>query len=403
MAKFFIVTPPGFESQTLQELKEIWPLLLGKDAKAHDLPFPAITELKGGLEFECEFFTGLQLNFFLKTASRVLLRLTSFRTRDFPKFYQKVKALPWTEYLQNGNVEWVINAQKSRLNNEKRLLESAVAALSEIFPEAKNTETKIDTKNEPCASIFIRMDDDQCTVSLDTTGEHLHKRGWSFLKGEAPLRETISLFLLKKLMADAQASKLTQVRLVDPMMGSGTFLSEARSMNDGQFARPFAFQKFKKCPKLFLLPGFALNYRLPADPPFVSYTGYDLDSEMTTIAAKNFAETEEQIQAIRKKTFKAATVSFKQGNSLTEAQAEDQGAWLITNPPYGERLTMVLEEDGLKAIVEGLIQQFKPGRLGVLYPARDRLKKAPKDYKIKSETNVNNGGLHTVFTVLEKI
>jgi putative N6-adenine-specific DNA methylase len=133
MNKFFVSTPLGFENTALTEMKEVWPYLLGKDAKTHALPFPEIEVHQGGLEFETDLFAALQLNFFLKTANRVLLRMTSFRTKDLPKFYQKFKSLPWKEYLPHGHVEWEVAAQKSRLNNEKRLQESAEKALSELF------------------------------------------------------------------------------------------------------------------------------------------------------------------------------------------------------------------------------------------------------------------------------
>jgi len=107
-------------------------------------------------------------------------------------------------------------------------------------------------------SIYIRVEDDNCTISLDTTGEHLHKRGWSILKGEAPLRETISAYLLKETIGDASAAELSQVVLCDPMMGSGTILTEARSLWQGQFQRDFAFKHWKKVPKLLLSPSFIL-------------------------------------------------------------------------------------------------------------------------------------------------
>jgi putative N6-adenine-specific DNA methylase len=393
VARFFVVTPIGFEKNTLHEMREVWAHLLGKNAQSHDLPFPEVQILKGGLEFETEWVAAVQLNFFLKTASRILLRLTTFRTRDFPKFYQKVKALPWGEYLVSSQVEWVVNAQKSRLNNEKRLQESAEQALQSVLPPG--------TPGEISGTIHVRMDDDECTVSLDTTGEHLHKRGWSVLKGEAPLRETVSVHLLELLSQGKSVEDKAKTFLVDPMMGSGTFLTEARALYDGQFQRPFAFQKLKKCPKLFQMPGFSLNYRLPETPNFKFFVGYDISAEMTEVAKKNYAATEAQIADYRRKKFLSRPLTVRHKNSLIEGAEADRGGWVISNPPYGERLTMALEEDGLKGIVDGLIAQFQPERLGLLYPAKDRLKKAPVGYKLVSESNINNGGIHTVFTVLE--
>lgn len=178
MNKFFVSTPLGYELTTLADMKECWPYLLGKDAKAHSLSFPEVEVLQGGLEFETELFTAVQLNFFLKTANRVLLRMISFRTKDLPKFYQKFKSLPWREYLSHGKVEWEVAAQKSRLNNEKRLQESAEKALSELFPGTP-------TNAEFCGSIYVRMEDDLCTISLDATGGAFAQTWLVYLKGRS--------------------------------------------------------------------------------------------------------------------------------------------------------------------------------------------------------------------------
>lgn len=394
MNRFFISTPLGFEERTLLEMKEVWPYLLGKDAKAHMLAFPEVTVLSGGLEFEADLFIGIQLNFFLKMANRVLLRMASFKTRDLPKFYQKFKSLPWREYLQDGNVEFEVAAQKSRINNEKRLQESAEKALSEIFGVA--------TKSETCARIFIRMEDDLCTISLDSTGEHLHKRGWSTLKGEAPLRETIAAYLLKDMIGDAIPEDVVLTTLLDPMMGSGTFMTEARALGSGQFERPYAFQKWKRTPKLFLSPSFAFNYELPVTALFKKYVGFDIDPEMITIAAKNFAEVERQLALVQRKTFVAAIKEFSVQDALLGEYQETGPLWLIVNPPYGERLPKAIQ-GGLQGLAKELCRLYKPVKLGVLYPDKERVQKAPEGYKVAKELKINNGGLRCLFTVLTRL
>lgn len=170
MSQFFISTPLGHEQLTLSEMKEVWPYLLGKDSRPHAIPFPEVEVLAGGIEFETELFLGLQFNYFLKTAHRILLRMTSFRTKDLPKFYQKFKSLPWKDYLPRAQVEWEVAAQKSRLNNEKRLQESAEKALLELFTHTSGKGSPTATSSGACGAIYIRMEDDVCTISLDTTG-----------------------------------------------------------------------------------------------------------------------------------------------------------------------------------------------------------------------------------------
>ncbi|MBV2169332.1 MAG: RNA methyltransferase [Bdellovibrio sp.] len=394
MNRFFVSTPLGFEERTLLEMKEVWPYLLGKDAKTHVLPFPEVAVLQGGLEFETDLFAALQLNFFLKTANRVLLRMTSFKTRDLPKFYQKFKSLPWREYLSHGKVEWEVAAQKSRLNNEKRLQESAEKALTEIFGVAQSPE--------PCASIYIRMEDDLCTISLDSTGEHLHKRGWSILKGEAPLRETIAAFLLHEMISDATPAEVAQVTLLDPMMGSGTFLSEARALRSGQFARPYAFQKWKKTPKLFLSPSFAFNYEMPTETVFKKLMGFDLEQEMIPAAEKNFTEVERQLALVQKDGFKAAVKEYRVQDALQGVVHAESPLWMIVNPPYGERLPEALK-GGLSGLAKVLCGRYKPNKVGILYPEKERVVPVPEGYQLLKEVKINNGGLRCLFTILTRL
>lgn len=399
MNHFFISTPLGFEEQALQEMKQAWPFLLGKDARPHSLPFPGVKVAQGGLEFETDFIAGLQLNFFMKTANRVLLRLAWFRARDLPKFYQKFKTLPWKDFLHHGHVEWEVAAQKSRINNEKRLQESAEKALEELFPETSTVDFKAATS--ACATIYIRMDDDDCTISLDATGEHLHKRGWTSLKGEAPLRETIAAYLLQAMIGSTSAEELSKVTLVDPMMGSGTFLTEARGLGSGQFTRPFAFQKWKRAPKLFLSPSFVFNYELPVATGFKSYIGFDVDTKSVDVAQKNFDEVEKQLSLAQRKNFQAASVDFSCVDALTASLKAEAPVWMIVNPPYGERLPAAVA--GVGALAQILCQRYRPQKLGVLHPEKDKMKPVPDGYQVLKELKINNGGIRCLFTLLTRL
>ncbi|WP_253715982.1 THUMP domain-containing class I SAM-dependent RNA methyltransferase [Bdellovibrio bacteriovorus] len=396
MNAFFVSTAMGFEKTALQEMKEIWPYLLGKDSQTHTLPFPEVVIVPGGLEFETDIFAGLQLNFFLKTAHRVLLRMANFKTRDLPKFYQKFKSLPWRDYLHHGNVEFEVAAQKSRVNNEKRLEDSAGSALKELF-------ASVPAGTEPCATIYIRMEEDYCTISLDSTGEHLHKRGWSTLKGEAPLRETIASFMLKEFIGETTTpSELARVTLLDPMCGSGTLLSEARTLWTGQFSRPFAFQKWKKTPKLFQSESFSLNYRMPTTPLFGKLRGFDLNPEMLAVARTNFAEAESQIAKHTRESLVKADFAVKTQDALKNTEAFSGPLWMILNPPYGERLPQALTE-GFKGLAKELCSLYKPQQIGFLYPEREPLSVIPAGYKKSKEIKINNGGLRCLFTVLTSV
>ncbi len=397
MARFFISTPLGAETVCLSELKYHWPQLLGSDARPHGLPLPSIEMHKGGLEFEVDLFIGLQLNFFLKAANRILLRLDSFRVRDLPKFYNRLKSLPWQDYLVDSDVEFEIAAQKSRLNNEKRLLESARQALAACFAKDRASPQSKKMKQK----IYIRLFDDQCWVSLDSSGEHLHKRGWAPLKGEAPLRETLACFLLWQMISVYSVEDLGSLHLVDPMMGSGTFLTEARALFDGNFLRPYAFQDWKKCPKLFQTELFYRNYKIKPGSLFASYIGNDLNPKMVEVANGNWQSLEEQLQKTQAQNFAPARAQFAQGDSLQKQESVVSPSWLILNPPYGERLGA--NEKGIGDLLEKLCINYKPLILGVLWPENQANLKIPAGWSLQKRIKVNNGGIHCVFSILTQL
>lgn len=397
MKKFFIVCPLGFEKSVEAEMRAAWPALLAKNGQPHGLEFPALTVLKGGIEFETDEFVALQFNFFLKTASRILLRLAEFKARDFPKLHERIRRVPWQEYFRSSHVELKTAAARSRLNNEKRLEETLRKTLAEILPVGG-------AGGDPEGAIYLRMDDDLCTLSLDTTGEHLHKRGWGALKGEAPLRETIAHFILRSLTRGVSPAHLAEVELFDPMMGSGTFLTEARAWNFPQFSRPFAFQKWKSTPKLFLSPQFPLNYKLTADRgPFRSYRGNDVDAEMVAVSEGNFRELEKQMNAVQKSAFASADFQPMQGDVFELKPSEfSNPLWIVTNPPYGERLH-ASTRDGLADYAEALAA-LAPERMAFLYPEKSRLRKEkiPSGYSLTVELPILNGGLKTLLTILDR-
>lgn len=391
MNRFFISTPLGFEQTTLEEVQKFWPILLGRNAQPHSEPMPAMTLCSGGIELEADLFLVLQLNFFLKTANRILLRLSEFRVRDFPKFYQKINTLPWAEYFAHANVKIEVAAQKSRLNNEKRLLEIAMQSLKEGLKKSED---------EPCGSIYIRLFDDVCTLSVDTTGEHLHKRGWSVLKGEAPLRETIASFMLLRMLKVGRPSRPGSLTLIDPMMGAGTLLTEAMSLEFGQFSRPFAFQNWVKVPKFFISPSFLFNYKSVPNPHFQNFIGFDISERMVLTAQKNFDALERQKQLQQKKLFKSLTAEFRHANSLELPSQTRIANWLVVNPPYGERLEKG-EKMGLSALAKEYCRIFSPEKISIIFPENEKIQSPPKGYSVIDEAKINNGGIRCRLTILE--
>lgn len=386
MSVFFVATPLDAEKIAAKEFTNIWPHLLGKDLKPHGLPLPELKMLEGGFEFECDYFVGIQTNFFLKTANRVLLRMAEFKVRDLPKFYNKVLALPWGEYLHSQPTSFKISASESRLNNEKRLLESAEQAFQKILPN------KVQGK-ELSAEIFIRVFQDTCTISLNLSGEHLHKRGWMILRGEAPLRETLAARMLLELDSLVTSEEV----LFDPMMGSGTYLLEGRSLSTPNFLRDYDFLHFKKTAKIFLSPLFSQNYKNLPEGPYLKFLGIDRDAKMIEVVEKNFQHLESYLSNLQKKSFQKKDLTVFMGDSLQKMTGIPNDTILVCNPPYGERLEKAT--GGLTELVSNLTA-YQPKVLAVLFPEKGGGLKTPPGYRLAKQVKINNGGIRCLYTIL---
>lgn len=411
---FYIPCNLGFEEEVVTEIKESWPWLISPNGGANTFPYPEIEIDRGGVSVDVPLEFGVQFNFFLKTAHRVLWRLADFKTRDFPKLFEKVKQIPWEKYLSSDQVEWVVAASKSRLNNEKRIEETC----AEAFAKSVGAKQLGKSLTQFPQKIFVRVFDDHCTISLDSSGEHLHKRGWGTRKGEAPLRETLAAFMLRKMMNEASPAELAQITLVDPMCGSGTLLLEGISLWRPNFARDFSFFNWKHSPKIFKTELWRKNYKLlGSDHPFGAYVGYDFDEKILMAARENFADlqnlTVEGSTRDVQLSFEIQNL-FANGNLSPAATAVGK-IWCVANPPYGERLRVQGQSHGqlhgkgqaeffYDDLLAKIASKFNADKLGILLPDKLIVKnlKSLAGYEKTMEFSFSNGGLDVIFLIYIK-
>lgn len=390
LSSFYISCNLGFEENLAAEIRECWPWLIEINGQANQSPVPEMEFEKGGVLIKTAFELGVQLNFFLKTSHRILWRLADFKVRDFPKLFEKVQKIPWNSYLANPQVEWVVAASKSRLNHEKRIEETCKEAFAKISAKIQGSATEV-------SSVYVRLFDDVCTISLDTSGENLHKRGWGALKGEAPLRETLAAYLLREFIADDPPGKLQEVTLVDPMCGSGTLLLEAASLWQPVFTRPFAFLAWKNTPKIFKSPLLNKNYKLlMTKTPFKAYRGFDLDEKTLSAAKENFKALEQ------KTTLPKTDLSFEKENLFSEGAHKLGSVWCISNPPYGERLQVKGQDEfSYQDLLNTMAAKFSAEKVGVLLPNKAIVRnlQPPQGLRKVKELPFSNGGLDVVFLV----
>ena len=263
-------------------------------------------------------------NIFLRTTERVLLKVGSFHAETFEDLFQGTRAIPWEEYLPKDAKFWVAKASsiKSKLFSPSDIQSIMKKAMVERMKKAYG----IDWFPENGASFPLRvfLHKDTVTVALDTTGESLHKRGYRTLTSKAPITETLAAALI--MLTPWKSDRI----LVDPFCGSGTFPIEAAmiaaNMAPGM-NREFLSEDWKH-----LIPRKCWYDAMDEANDLVDISvqtdiqGYDIDGDIVRAARANA---------------KAAGVDelihFQQ-RSVSDLSHPKKYGFLITNPPYGERI-----------------------------------------------------------------
>ncbi len=393
VSSFYISCALGLEESVAAEVRRAWPLMIEINGQPNRAPLPEMVLGNGGVLVRAPLPLGLQLNFFLKTAHRVLWRLAEFKVRDFPKLFEKIQRIPWDHFLNGPGIEWQVAASKSRLNNEKRIEDVCAEAFAKV---AGKIQGPAKTKQ----TVYVRLHDDLCTLSLDSTGEHLHKRGWGLLKGEAPLRETLAAYMIMEMMEGVPATKTQQVAFVDPMCGSGTLVLEATSLWQPVFDRAYAFLEWKNTPKIFKSPLLKKNYKqIPDTAPFKAYWGFDIDADVIEAARENLAKLESRVEV------KNLKVRFEVANLFGGEKKTLGPVWCLANPPYGERLNVEGQaEFSYQALIQKIADKFAAEKIGVLLPNKTSVRslKPPEGYKKQKGLTFSNGGLEVLCLIFAR-
>jgi putative N6-adenine-specific DNA methylase len=310
MEHFFATCPRGLESALAAELAEL---------SAHD-----IKPVDGGVRFAGAFVLCYAVNLESRIASRVLWRIATARYRTEQDIYDMARALPWRDWF---GPERTIRVNVAAIKSPLKSLDFATLkikdAACDAFRAATGRRPDVDT-HAPDVRIHAFLTATDCTLYLDTSGDALFKRGYRSVTGEAPLRENLAAGILRL------AGWQPQTPLLDPMCGSGTFLTEAGmialDMAPG-LNRSFGFEK---------LQGFdqkvwqALREKAQERKKISIKTdiyGSDLYGEALKLARANLAALGLE-----------NAVNLKQANVLEMPAPADSGI-LITNPPYGVRLS----------------------------------------------------------------
>lgn len=265
-----------------------------------------------------------QANIFLRTAERVLLKVGKFRAVTFEELFENIKALPWERYIPADGKFWVTKATsvKSQLFSPSDIQSIVKKAMVERlkaqyhmswFPE--------DGAEYPIRITFLK---DEATVGIDTSGISLHKRGYRKLASKAPITETLAAALI-----DLTPWKEDRI-LVDPFCGCGTFPIEAAMMAAHMapgMNRTFTAESWTNLiPKRHWYEAVTEANDLLDDTVEVDIQGYDIDPAMVKAARENAREAGVDHM-----------IHF-QARPVSELSHPKKYGFIITNPPYGERL-----------------------------------------------------------------
>ena len=192
MSLFFVSCPLKYENELVSELKSFWFEMIDLDGLPTRAEFPEIEMFSGGVQMNIADHLGFQINFFSKIANRVLLRINKFEARYYDQFEKGFSKVEFEKYLSENEFKIKIESHKSRLNNDKNIIEAAQNVLN---------KKKFTIKDQAVNTVYLRIEKDVVMVSLDTSGEHLHKRGYAGFRGEAPMRETLAAYIVRKLQS----------------------------------------------------------------------------------------------------------------------------------------------------------------------------------------------------------
>jgi len=330
---FFAITAPGFEGLCLSELAS-----LGLTGQA----------VAGGVEFSGRLHECQLANLSLRTASRILMRIDSFRAIAFRSLEKAASQFPWELYLPRGTTPKLhVTTRHCRLHHTDAIAERMVAIICARLELASPAAALAPSKLKP--QVFVRGVNDRFIVSIDSSGDNLYLRGIKTHPGRAPLRETMAAAALMR--ADFSSAQV----LLDPMCGAGTFSLEAalmvKNIPPGWY-RNLAFTDWTgfRPPRWSHIRRKAAERIQNLDCPRILAS--DIDPE----ACRRLDE------CVRRCSLSdAVSVACRDFFKLDPREVTDRPGLVTLNPPYGRRMGKASESRELIGSIIGRIRSHYAG------------------------------------------
>jgi putative N6-adenine-specific DNA methylase len=367
----FAITAPGLEALTAAELRRLG---IRGEAEA------------GGVAWSGTRDDLHAASLWLRSASRIILRIAEFRARTFFELERHARRIPWDRFVPAGRVvEFRVTCRKSRLYHqgavEQRFREAVehVAGARPVPPDAGDDEAEGADRQ----LFVVRFLHDRCTVSADTSGALLHRRGYRQATARAPLRETLAAAVV------IASGWRPEAPFLDPLCGAGTLPIEAALI-----ARRIA-------------PGIAGAERRPRRYSFEEWEDHDAARWRSAVAAAQDEIRERAPAPIQGSDRDEGAIEAARSNAERAGVAADlslevapvsgitppPGAgWLVTNPPYGVRVGDARPLRNLYAALGNVIRLSAPGWTVALLSA-DRQLEAQLGIDLEEVLRTSNGGI----------
>jgi len=330
--EIFLVAVPGLEH------------ILQAEARAKG--FTRLTPTKGGVTVRGGWTDVWRANLQIRGASKILVRLGAFRALHLAQLDKRARKFPWADFLQTDvPVRVEVSCKKSKIYHQRAAKQRIETAIAEELGAPIDAEADICLK--------VRILENLCTISVDTSGEGLHKRGHKAAVNKAPMRETLAALLLQECGYSGQEP------VVDPMCGSGTFVIEAAEIAAGLHpgrTRSFAFEKLATFDETKWLELKNDTSAHTTNTPALHFYGFDRDAGAIKISTAN---------AVRAGVAELCTFEKQAVSNLTTPDGPT--GLVMINPPYGGRIGETKKLYPLyQALGRSLKQSFRGWRVGLV-------------------------------------
>jgi putative N6-adenine-specific DNA methylase len=348
--EFFVVTAPGLERLCRSELIPLEP----------EIDQVQIEE--GGVGFHGRLYACYWANLHLRTASRILMRVDTFPATNIRQLTKRLADIPWELYLPMGAVpKLVVSTRRSRLYHTGAVGDCFSGAIADRWRSHAEGSTTVAPGGAPPA-VFVRADNDRFTVSVDSSGDLLYKRGVKDHGGAAPIRETLAAAIL--MLAGYHGNE----PLIDPLCGSGTFSLEAAMMAGripAGWYRSFAFLAWPafRSSQWQHIRQQAEGQIKPDGAPIFSFDKQPQACRMLQKTVEN-SPLSGRIAVSQADFFDLTPPKIMEGAGL-----EKGSGLVVVNPPYGRRLLSEVESRRLtREIIQKLCLDFNTWRFAVIAP-----------------------------------